>query len=433
MKMKTLSLVILIALSTTASAQNKTDQLLGNTSYRAHDVPAGDAGRYYLPGAAAGRDNINPSSYSQIFRVGAHFKAGFDMSCGDMNFYQNIQAEIKSLQYKMQNTIKAAQKSIMASISGAMTSFFQYTLMKINPTLGQLSTKTLDEQLELFNLKVKQCQDYEKDVQNGKNPLGEMVQIAVADQWKKTIGLVNSGAISLEEAESEIVKEAMKNGVQLADGKHYGGENQEPINLSKSLLTAGMNLVMARGDSSIWDSDFKATAEDIKNNPILSEFKSAKELYAFIESIYGGVETKMQADATNSQSVRTIPGKGYELKYVEYRDQYILSLRQYVQNAIDRQQFEKDTRDIIPPAEINDLRALPPYQQAVDIEARAQQYAIKRLRNNLLFAKQALKTGITAPDLQQSGAKAPAEAEYKTLYYKILDDIAEIGQRAYQF
>lgn len=104
-----------------------------------------------------------------------------------------------------------------------------------------------------------------------------------------------------------------------------------------------------------------------------------------------------------------------------------------MQNTIDRQQFEKDTRDIIPPAEINDLRALAPYQQAVDIEARAQQYAIKRLRNNLLFAKQALKTGITAPDLQQSSAKAPAEAEYKTLYYKILDDIAEIGQRAYHF
>lgn len=297
---------MLIVLSVAASAQNKTDQLLGNSTYRAHDVPAGDAGRYYLPGSAAGLDNILPSSYSQTFRVGAHFKAGFDMSCGDMNFYQNIQAEIKALQYKMQNTIKAAQKSIMASISGAMTSFFQYTLMKINPTLGQLSTKTLDEQLELFNLKVKQCQDYEKDVQNGKNPLGEMVQIAVADQWKTTIGLVNSGAISLEEAEAEIVKEAMKNGVQLADGKRYGGENQDPINLSKSLLTAGMNLVMARSDSSAWDSDFKASTEDIKNNPILSEFKSAKELYAFIESIYGGVETKMQADAANSQAVRTI-------------------------------------------------------------------------------------------------------------------------------
>lgn len=420
-----LSTILLSVAINMAYAQNKT-----NNDIRADQVPAGEIGRSYLPGAAAGNDAIRPGSYTDQFKINARFRAGFSQSCGDMDFYQNIQAEIKSLQYKMQNTIKSAQKSAMASISGAMTGFFQYTLMKINPTLGQLSTKTLDEQLELFNLKVKQCRDYERDVQNGKNPLGEMAEIAIGEQWRKTIGLVNSGEISLEEAEKELLREAQKSGLTMSDGKQYGGQNQAPINLTQDLLKAGMNLMMGRTDKDNWDSAFTG---DVKDNPILKEFKSPKALHDFIAEIYGSTETRINASAASGNAIENTPGRGYEKVYVRYRDEYLKSLRAYIEGNLDRKSFETETGHVIPPAEIDDIRRMSPYAKAVEIEARAQQFAIQRLRNNLLFAKQALKTGIYAPDLQQSSIKAPAEREYKSLYYRILDDIAEVGQRAYQY
>lgn len=418
----------------TANAQNTVDNVLGNAGnvYRADDVPAGDAGRYYIPGAAAAKDNIYPGSFSQRFKVDANFKAGWNVSCGSLDFYQNIKAEIKNLQYKLRNTIKNAQRAILTSISSAISNYFQYLLSKINPTLGQLSIKQLDETIALFDLKVKSCQDYEKDVKNGQNPLSEIVQIAVGDQWKTTIGLVNSGAKALEEAEKELVAEAKKNGVQMADGKRYGGENQDPINITRSLLTAGMNLILARGDKNQWNNNFTVNANTIKNNPILGEFKSPQELYDFVTDIYGAAEKRISQSAANNTAVKTIAGRGYEKKYAEYRNDIIKHLRQYVNRSIDRKTFEQKTGIIIPPAQINDIQRLPPYQKAVAIEERAQQYAIKRIKDNLIFAKQALKTGIYAPDMQQSGMKGIALSEYKSIYYRILDDIAEITQRAYQ-
>lgn len=314
-----------------------------------------------------------------------------------------------------------------------MTSFFQYALMKINPTLGQLSMKQLDEYIELFDLKVKQCKDYEKDVKNGKNPLGEIVQIAVGDQWKRTIGMVNSGSIALEEAEEQLIEEAKKNGVTMADGKQYGGDGQEPINITKSLVKAGMNLILARPNKDDWDNNFSTSKQSVTNNPILKEFKNPKQLYEFLEDIYGSTSKTLTTTTATGEKVSTVAGRGYELKYVDYRNKYLPILRQYVNREIDRKTFEKKTGQIIPPAEVDDIRLLPPYQRSVEIEQRSQQYAIKRMKDNLIFAKQALKTGIYAPDLQQSGMKAPAMREYKSIYYRILDDIAEISQRAYQY
>lgn len=403
-------------------------------NYRAADVPGGDAGRYYQSGAAGDLDNIAPSSFSQRFSVGIRPRVGISNSCGNLNFYQNIEAELKNLQYKLKNTIKNAQAALMTSVSGAISSFMQYQLMKINPTLGQLTTKQLDEYIELFNINVRSCRDYEKDVANGKNPLGEIIQIAVGEQWKLGIGMHMEGKASLEEIEDEIMEEARKNGVIMPDGKSYGGNGQEAINMVKSLVVAGMNLSLARTDKDAWNKDFTINDNTLRQHPILTEFPNADSLYRFAEDIYGALETRIGSDLANQEEViKSVPGRGYEVKYTEYRDEFLKDLKSYESRTLTREEFERKTRHIIPPVEMDELRRLPPYQKAVELESRAQQYAINRMRNNLIYLKQAIKTGMYAPDLQLSGMKGPMEESYKVLYYRILDDIREIGQRAYQF
>ncbi len=426
---------ITIISATTAVAQNEVDNILGDPSsiFRADDVPAGESGRYYIPGAAAGKDSIFPSSYTNRLRIDAHFKSNFNYSCGQLNFYNNFQAELRRLQYQLRQVIKNAQRQILASLSGMISGFYQYLLSKINPTLGQLSLKQLDEFIKIFDAQVKSCQEYERDVLNGKNPLSDIVQIAVGDQWKTSIGLVNQGSKALEEAAEELVEEARKNGVSMADGKKYGGDNQEPINITKSLLTAGMNLVMGRDNKDAWENSFVTTPNNIYENPILKEFKKPSELYEFIEEIYGANEKRISTNTPTGESVKTIAGRGYEKTYAKYRNELIKQLRDYVNRVTTRTAFETTTGIIIPPAEVNDIRQLPPYEQAMEIESRARDYAIGRIKKNLLFAKQALKTGIYAPDMQQSGMSGPSMEEYKSLYYRIMDDLTEISQRAYQY
>ena len=72
--LKPLLLVLAIAVSLPALAQNKIDQVLGQGA-RADQVPTTEAGRYYQPGAAAARDNISPSSYSQCLQCRGAFRA----------------------------------------------------------------------------------------------------------------------------------------------------------------------------------------------------------------------------------------------------------------------------------------------------------------------------------------------------------------------
>ena len=176
---KSLLLACAVAISVAMRPADAEDKKGGNNintlldgDYRADKVPAGDAGRYYLPNAAAALDAINPGSYSTHLTIGANLRAGINNSCGDLNFYNNFKAEAKNLQRKLKQTVKDAQAALITTASSAVSSFTQYALMKINPTLGELATKHLDEYHELFSLKLKQCQDYERDVRQGEGVAG---------------------------------------------------------------------------------------------------------------------------------------------------------------------------------------------------------------------------------------------------------------------
>ncbi|WP_314910979.1 hypothetical protein [Cardiobacterium hominis] len=411
---------------------NNIDEVFG-TGQRPDVVPDGEAGRYYLPSGSGALDGIIPSSYSSQFKIDANFRAGLSNRCGSLDFTQNITQELQRVEHKLKKSVQELQQKAMTAISGLMSGFFQYALMKINPVLGEITTKQLDEYLELFNLQVKECEDYEREVRQGKNPFGEIAEIAIGEQWKTTIGMVNNKEISLDEAKEKMVAEARKNGVPMTDGKNYGGEGQEPINITKSLLKAGMNLTLSRGDKKAWDSDFATNEKAIKDNPILGDFKNAKELYNFVEEIYGANEITLQDSAAEPTHTNAIAGRGYERKYAEYRNEYYKDLSDYVDGKMEREAFEKKTGQVIAPIEIDDIRIMPPFARKSEILSRARQYAIGKVRRGLIFARQALKTGVYAPDLQQSGMKGPAETEFKNLYYRIQDDIREIGQRATQY
>ena len=67
-----------------AMNSNTIDEVLGDR--RADKVPTGDTGRYYLPGAAAGRDSIFPGSYSKQFKIDANFRAGLYNRCGSLDW-----------------------------------------------------------------------------------------------------------------------------------------------------------------------------------------------------------------------------------------------------------------------------------------------------------------------------------------------------------
>lgn len=392
---------------------------------RADDIPAGAVGYAYIPGAAAGADSIPASTYANVFKIGAGFNASLSRQCGALNPFKNMSAQLKGQVQEKVDKFRGFISSLPSQIAGEAV---EYTLAKVNPDLYQLTQKNLDEYFELFQINVKSCEDVRGELTANPNadPFNTIAQIAIADEWKRSIG---SGGFSNDyHVKERIAKRALEQGVSMADGKKYGGKNQAPIDFTKSIAIAGLNTITGRSDKSAWQQGFSAAAK--AKSPILRYFETPKALVTFLTTLYGSEEIRLVGD-NRSRHTRTQAGVGIGREYNRLRNRNLVALRKYAARTITRDEFERQTRILLPPAEMEDIRQAEPYAQATLLEDKAKQAAIDELVIKLKLARDAINAGVKAPDMVQSGVAALAEKRADRLNYRILDDIATLDNSRY--
>mgnify|MGYP001205330553 FL=1 len=397
-----------------ARAQSRIDELKGKKGegVRSDDIPSGEEGWAFRLGSGAETDRLTPATYSQKVRLDANFSAGFGYSCGSFDPFDNVEAMINSAIEKF----KQLPQKFVDAAQGAVAALPAYLLNKINPSLYNVVTKQLDEAFKLFEINFKDCQQMEREMALGQNPYQNLVMAGMGDRMRIEMGF---GDGTIDDRMKKVRTESASNGIVLTGGKRYGGVNQPPIEATKTVLTAGINLL---ADRDVDDTnDFNAALHD--RHPITKVFKSPPELVAFITAIYGGQAFML----TKTGPTQSTPGSGYLKPYIEARDHAIEQLQKYVRREIDRQAFESSSGMLIPPATIEEMRQLPPYALSISIDDQARQFALNQLKLKFDFALQALKTGLHEPNLSQSEAYEVVEREVNKLKFAILDDIAHIN------
>ena len=359
-----------IGFSLAAGAQPAPVQVKGNPfnpntvlpglgqDYRADDIPSGEAGYYYIPGAAAGADSVTTAYYGKTFKFGAGYRLGLNRQCGEINPFKNMQAQLEKNVKEKVREFKELLQALPQLIAGQA---LEYALAKINPELYQLTQVNLDEYFELFQINVKSCEQVRSELlrDGDKAPgMDKLLQIAVGDEWKR---MIDTGEFAnSRHIQKEVIENAAKKGVVMADGKAYGGENQEPINFTQSLVKAGYSIITGHKDGKTgWDSPLAGKSEDY---PIAKHFKSSKDMAAFLEDIYGS--TTRRLNASGKSGVESSAGTSIGPAYNELRNKYLTQLKEYAERKIDRKKFEQETGILIAPAVMEDIRRAEPYQRA---------------------------------------------------------------------
>ena len=407
-----------LALIAPAQAQSRIEELKGalGAGVRSDDLPAGRAGWAFGIGAGADTDNLRPPTFSQKRSASANFSAGFGYSCGQFDPFDSVEQMIQSAIEKFKRLPQMFVQAAQAAVAGLPA----YILNKINPSLYNVVTKQLDEAFKLFEINFKDCQTIEREIALGQNPYQSLVMAGIGDRMRVEMGF---GDGTIDDRMMQVRTQGPSNGIVMSEGKRYGGEGQAPIEATKNVLTAGINLLTDRGVGHTG-----AFGESLhEKHPITVLFESPEDLVEFITDIYGSRAYQLTKEGPASSK----PGYGYERKYVEIRDDTIEQLQKYVKREIDRKTFEKDTGFLIPPATIEEMRQLPPYSLSIAIDDQARTFAVDRLKLKLDYALQSVKTGLGEPNLAQSEAYEVIEREMTKLIIAIQDDQAHIDNAVF--
>lgn len=397
-----------------AHAQSRIGDIKGDpgAAIRSDDVPAGESGWTYRLGTGADTDGLRPATYSNKLRIDADFSAGFGYSCGQFDPFANVESMVNSAIDKFRSL---PQRFVMA-VQAAVSALPAYLLNKINPSLYNVITKQLDEAFRLFEINFKDCQQMEREIALGQNPYHNLVQAGMGDRMRVEMGF---GSGTIDDRMETVRTSSASNGVVLAGGKRYGGDGQPPIEMARNVLTAGINLLADRGvnDTSAFAASLRA------KHPITQAFTSPEQLVTFVTDIYGNQAFKL----TKSGPTQSKPGYGYQKKYIELRDEAIERLQRHVRQETERTEFERESEMRIPPATVEAMRKLSPYDLSITVDDQARAFAIEQLQLRFAYALQALETGLREPNLAQSEAYEVLTREAAKLRMAIQDDMAHLN------
>ncbi len=354
--------------------------------FTAPEVSATVGDLYYRLGG--GKALPPPGAGFTTFNLRSRFTAGTGYSCGQYNFHQNLEQMINQFTSRVRQIPSQLQSAISAAIAGLPG----YLLMKYNPTLYNIMTKTLDESAELFRLSYTSCQQMESSMARNPdaNPYQGFLQASIMEKW--TLG-VQEGELAAD------VDEAIK-----ADpaapirwlGGHWTGTADEPIQVNRDLVVAGYNIMIGRtGDVSVTAPPVGPAALE----PIVQIWPSPAEAGRWVQEVIGDERIVLQSPRTESD---TIPGKGLRPK-VEALE---TAIREAFTEAYERNDYtllnHYPSTLRVSGALIDGLRSLPQGEASVMADRLISEMAVNEAQERLLLIRQMIDTGLKAPDVAAS-------------------------------
>ena len=414
------SLIMNAALAQSYDLEGIRDNITGKAGDAPHlkDIPTGSDGYLYRMMGFGSQILDDPSVNDVLKKKRMTAKVGLGYSCGKFDPTANIEQMVNQIK----NKIKKLPGQFVSGVTSAIASLPAYLLNKVNPTLYNTITKTLDDGFDFFDFQFKSCQQIEGELKNDGSDYYQILKKSSSENLGTIIK--EQPGEGLEDNVTQVNKEGGDKGVKLAGGQAKGGSGQKPVDFVSEVAIAGYNLSLGRADAT---STSAATSDETKNNQLANVFKSPEIAKSTLIRMYGSVE--IQLDQNNEDPIQSTPGTGIQLDFAQDRLYYLKAMKEIVKDersvsdVVDglSADIPNAMKDIIKmnavPQDIQDLRTLSEQARLYQLELRADDMATIAMRLKLTTLKNILNVGMKEPNLQQS----PAKSEMEMMIYSVLE------------
>lgn len=382
-------------------------------------IPSNEEGYVYAMGVGP-IERISVPSVPKIQQQSQTvWRAGLGYSCGNFNPFANVQQSINT----MVNKFKKMPQAYISGAQQSVAALPAYIMNQMNPTLYNTITKSMDDAFALFEVNFKSCRQLEQEMSNDSGTYFDFInksklQKQLSEIAKAAVG----GSTPVDEVMDEVHKADGSEGVVGIGGKNYGGENQEPLNMTKQMIVAGYNMLIDRKNK----TDESAPSYNPNNRPpVVNAFPSPKDAYDLVEKLYGSKNTRFSSD-NKTVPVESKAGVGFRFAHAAHRAVLHSHLNDLVNKKISVQQFYELTKIPVIPQEVEDMRKMTSYTQSNALFVKAFIESKKDMQQRLRFLRDMVSGGMKEPDLQQSVIKSDMEQEKMDLLMQIERDLHEL-------
>lgn len=398
--------------------------LAGTAGYCADGSPARDSRWYYeIGGAQAVTAPANANTASTTLQGSLDLSRIY--SCGNFNPISGLSNVLNNAQ----GQVMSAYNGLITAATSALSALPAFIIQRASPGLYDLFQNAVIRGEAVLNTANANCQEFESEIRDGKNPYERFIKIAKGFDWKLQMGNggIGSAATDVVSAKTNVDASNGGNGIPWLGGVRSGGPAQTPVLAISDTVKAGYNIELNRG---VTDT----SAAPANAGALAKVWPTPSDAMAFSQFVIGDVELTTNKDQTR----KATPGHGLLPKIETDRTPVLTALQAIVSgsqpaNAAELAKVSVPGVDLTREV-IDAIRALPTQQERdAAMQKLAGEAATGMNLQKALLLRRLLQSGKKEPNIYASGLDTDIDAAVAELTQAIDNVLYETRVRREMF
>jgi integrating conjugative element protein (TIGR03755 family) len=199
---------------------------------------------YYYRLGGSSKLYIPPVNNDQTITIGGNIDSRLGFTCSGFNPVVSITNGLQDMKSSAMNM----PGGIIDNLKGSVAGYPLYKLQQSMPALYNMLQNAASNAQNEFAVKVKDCQDVKKTLEEGQSPMESMLSVSDSQGWMDAAKRAKTENVDVTATAKTIAKKRDEYGLPWIgrEGGNAGGKYQKPINVINDVVIAGYNILINR-------------------------------------------------------------------------------------------------------------------------------------------------------------------------------------------
>lgn len=378
---------------------------------------------YYYKLGGTSNLYVPPVNRDQTITIGGDIDGRLGFTCNGFNPAVSITNTFQDMKSSAMNIPGGVIDNLKSSVIG----FPLYKLQQSMPALYNILQNTAAYAQNEFSIKVKDCQDVKKTLEEGQSPMESMLSVSDSQGWLEAAKRAKTENVDVTSTAKSIAQKREEYGLPWIgkESGNAGGKYQRPIKVINDVVVAGYNILLHRKPL---NNENKADSK----MPMTHTWGSPKDAADWAVKVLGDIHVSSSEDDKTKHDAKAGIGLSALLQSCDSSNTCTSNVSKALWNLVDKQwPLTEEKLNMVSASNlmitddiILTIQRMPREEQLLTVSKLAEEIAVQNMLDKAIMMRRILQAGLQVQEVQNLKA---ALNMVKFALKKLDDDIHSLA------
>ncbi|HFL2715783.1 TPA: integrating conjugative element protein [Legionella pneumophila] len=379
---------------------------------------------YYYKLGGSSNLYVPPVNNDQTLTIGGNIDGRLGFTCNGFNPVVSITNTFQDMKSSAMNI----PSGVIDNLKGSVAGFPLYKLQQSMPALYNVLQNTAAYAQNEFTVKVKDCQDVKKTLEEGQSPMESMLSVSDSQGWLEAAKRAKTQNVDVTTTAKTIAKKREEYGLPWIGREtgNAGGKYQRPIKVINDVVTAGYNILLDRKPLT------NEKKPDVKT-PMTRTWPSPTDASQWAVKVLGDIHVSSSDDKDKTKhDAKAGIGLSALLQSCDSSNTCTSNVSKALWNLVDKKwplteeklKMVSASNLLITDEIIITIQRMPREEQIMTVSKLAEEIAVQNMLDKAMMMRRILQAGLQVQEVQNL---KPALDMVKFALKKLDDDIHSLA------